>query len=294
MIKIKNWSRYQSYKDRRPPWIRFHRTMLDNYQFQSMSSESRALLPMLWLLACEHKEPTSGIIPYQIKEISFRLRLDQDVLETTIKEIQGADFIECIESVTKPLQDSNKNVTLETEAEPEPETETKTKKPVPPVGVPVCPHVEIIAAYHELLPMMPKVKCWTDKRKKLLKTRWTEEGERQSVDWWNDFFKEISKSNFLTGKTEKPFTCSLEWLLNLTNFTKVVEGFYVNKISGCESVISGNHPHFKRIQLLSRIISKKATSAEESAFSKDANDISYDAMRARALEEKGRLMKDGQ
>jgi hypothetical protein len=123
MIKVNNWSRYQSYKDRRPPWIRFHRTILDDYQFQMMSAEARALLPMLWLLACENEDPTSGLIPYELEEISFRLRIKLCNLKSAISEIQVTGFIECISSVTKPLQDSNSPVT------PETETETETDKP---------------------------------------------------------------------------------------------------------------------------------------------------------------------
>lgn len=125
MIKIKNWSTYQSYKDRKPPWIRFHRSMLDNYSFQSMTSDSRAMLPMLWLLACEHKDPTSGLIQEEVKVLSFRLRLDKKTIAKCLSELQDADFIECIESVTKPLQDSNEVVTPETEAETEAETEKR-------------------------------------------------------------------------------------------------------------------------------------------------------------------------
>ena len=139
MILIRNWSSYQSYKDRKPPWIRFHKSLLDNYEFQSLSVESRAILPMLWLLASENEDPTSGNINIDVKKIAFRLRQDIPTIEQCIEELQAADFIECIESVTKSLRDSNesvsefrKNVTTETEteteAEAEAEAETETEK----------------------------------------------------------------------------------------------------------------------------------------------------------------------
>lgn len=123
MIKIINWSSYQSYKDRKPPWIRLHRSLIDNYEFQLMSSEARALLPMLWLLACEHDDPTSGIIDSSIQKISFRLRLSTETVTNALQEIEEAKFIElnqqCIEPVTKPLQHCTKSVTPETETETE-------------------------------------------------------------------------------------------------------------------------------------------------------------------------------
>ena len=126
MIKIINWGKYQSYKDRRPPWIRFHRTMIDNYEFQMMSADARALLPMFWLLACEDEDPKSGEIKYSIKEISFRLRQTKKTITTVIKALQVAGFITCNETVMKLCKDSSISVTTETETETE--TEVKKKK----------------------------------------------------------------------------------------------------------------------------------------------------------------------
>lgn len=97
-IKINNWSSYQSYKDRKPPWIRFHKTMLDNFEYHAMSANARALLPMLWLLASEYKDPTAGIIDISYKKIAFRLRQPEDIIIATIEEIKGSDFI----TVTNP------------------------------------------------------------------------------------------------------------------------------------------------------------------------------------------------
>lgn len=135
MIKIKNWSTFQSYKDRNPPWIRFHKKILDNYEYQSMSSDSRALLPMLWLLASEDADAVSGLIRIGYEQIAFRLRLDIDVVANCVAECEGKGFLveikdtsknpkhqdsrQCIESVTEPLRISNQSVTPETETETE-------------------------------------------------------------------------------------------------------------------------------------------------------------------------------
>lgn len=125
MIRIKDWSKYQSYKDRRPPWIRFHRTILDDYTFQSMSADGRALLPMLWLLACEDEDPTSGLIKASEEEIVFRLRMTKKTLSAALMELQGVGFVACINSVTDHIRNRNQTVPPETEAETETETETK-------------------------------------------------------------------------------------------------------------------------------------------------------------------------
>jgi len=129
MLTIPNWSKYQSYRDRRPPWIRFHKTMIDNYEFQMMSAESRALLPMLWLLACENPDPTSGVIDQEVEVIAFRLRSDEKIIRKSIVELEKCGFIDCAGIVTDSYKDSTKPVTTETETEAEAETEAEGNKP---------------------------------------------------------------------------------------------------------------------------------------------------------------------
>jgi len=119
MIKARNWSSHQSYKDRRPPWIRMHKSLLDNFEYQSMSVNARALLPMLWLLASEHESPTSGIIVDDVEKIAFRLRLKTADVSKGIEEVVSAGFFEDIsirnESVTEAYEDCTFSVTTETE-----------------------------------------------------------------------------------------------------------------------------------------------------------------------------------
>lgn len=94
-----------------------------------------------------------------------------------------------------------------------------------------CPHEEIIKIYHAVLPELPSVKIWNDKRQKLLKARWREDEKRQNLDWWTKFFRYVSKSDFLMGRANG-FQASLEWLINSSNFVKVVEGNYENRKNG--------------------------------------------------------------
>lgn len=122
-----------------------------------------------------------------------------------------------------------------------PTTNQKTESPIgdlsglenpdstPPARKP-CPHDRIVALYHELLPELRQVREWNDTRRKLLARRWAESTERQSLDWWREFFGYVRKSRFLMGQTTgrdgRPFDCDLEWLIRPTNFAKVVEGKY--------------------------------------------------------------------
>lgn len=96
-----------------------------------------------------------------------------------------------------------------------------------------CPHVEIVAAYHELLPALSRVREWTPARQQLLRKRWKEKPERQSLNWWREFFTYVGRSDFLMGRANtpgrEPFQCDIEWLLRPSNFVKVIEGKYENR-----------------------------------------------------------------
>jgi Protein of unknown function (DUF1376) len=95
---------------------------------------------------------------------------------------------------------------------------------------PDCPHKEIIALYHEILPMCPKIREWTPSRAQLLRARWSENKDRQNLDYWRRFFTYVAESDFLTGRTSspgrKPFHASLEWMCKAENFTKIREERY--------------------------------------------------------------------
>lgn len=98
-------------------------------------------------------------------------------------------------------------------------------------ATPPCPHQEIIALYHEILPMLPQVKEWTPMRRRYLQARWRESPKRQSLDWWRRYFTYIREEcPFLIGQVEQPnrtpFMANLEWLVRPQNLAKVIERHY--------------------------------------------------------------------
>jgi uncharacterized protein YdaU (DUF1376 family) len=104
----------------------------------------------------------------------------------------------------------------------------KEQELVSPAGD--CPHAEIVALYHEMLPANPRVKVWSEDRKANLRSRWREDPKRQSLDYWRRFFASVGESEFLTGRVckpgERPFLAGLDWLVLPKNFIKVIEGRY--------------------------------------------------------------------
>ncbi|CAE6837373.1 hypothetical protein [Xanthomonas arboricola] len=95
-------------------------------------------------------------------------------------------------------------------------------------ATPPCPHGEIIALYHELLPSLRGVRVWSGKREKHLQARWREAPERQDLEWWRRFFNYVAQSDFLMGK-KTDFVADLAWLICPENFAKTIEGTYENR-----------------------------------------------------------------
>jgi hypothetical protein len=94
-------------------------------------------------------------------------------------------------------------------------------------------HQAIIDAYHEVLPNLPAVKTWTERRKRKLDARIRDrkkEGKASGVvAYWAGFFRKVAASDFLCGRGKTDWRCpGLEWLLEPKNFEKVIEGSYDN------------------------------------------------------------------
>lgn len=88
-----------------------------------------------------------------------------------------------------------------------------------------CPHQQIIDLYHQRLPQLRRVKIWSDKRQKNLRTRWRENPNHQSLDFWERLFGHVGKSDFLIGNKGE-WQADLEWIINPSNFVKIIEGKY--------------------------------------------------------------------
>ena len=129
-LQPKNWAVFQHYKDRCPPWIKLHRDLLNNREFIRLPLASKALAPMLWLLASESKD---GIFNASVDELVFRLRITEKEYGDGIKPLIDNGFFIIASGV---LADRYQVAIPETERETETKTETKkTKTIAPPFGV---------------------------------------------------------------------------------------------------------------------------------------------------------------
>jgi hypothetical protein len=119
----KNWVKFQHYKDRNPPWIKLHRDLLIDKEFMRLPLASKALAPLLWLLASESVE---GVFDADLDELEFRLRISQKELSEGIKPlITNGFFLDASTMLAVSLQDAIP------ETERETERETKYIPPIP-------------------------------------------------------------------------------------------------------------------------------------------------------------------
>ena len=111
-------------------------------------------------------------------------------------------------------------------------------------GFPQCPHKEIIAVYHEVLPELPKVRGWNDSRAKQLNARWKESLQRlrevntpctkeAGIDWWRQFFHRVRAApHYLHGFQRKDGTFwrppGLVWFLTPEKFLKIIENGHLS------------------------------------------------------------------
>jgi hypothetical protein len=126
----KNWAVFQHYKDRLPPWIKLHREILNDRVFMGLPIASKALAPLMWLLASESK---NGSFDGSLDELVFRLHITPKEYQDGVKPLIDKGFFIVASGV---LADCKQVAIPETETEAETKRETKKERAT---GV-ACPH----------------------------------------------------------------------------------------------------------------------------------------------------------
>ena len=132
-FQVRNYERYQHYKNRRPPWVKLHRDLWLDQKFYSLSSMSKLYVIGFFTLASE----TDNRIPLDIAWIRSRLGIDK---KPDFKELFASGFIEeipenaskvlatCKQSASKVLATCKQSAIAEGEKEKEEEKEIEGDK----------------------------------------------------------------------------------------------------------------------------------------------------------------------
>jgi len=124
-MKIKNWEDFQHYKDRRPPWIKLYRELLDDKNWFSLSGDDAKTLVMLWIIAAEDKNMV-GELP-SVEDLAFRLRKSLEETKSTILRLNHWLEHDASDLLADGLQVAIPETETETETNKEAEAETDNK-----------------------------------------------------------------------------------------------------------------------------------------------------------------------
>lgn len=120
---IKNWKKYQHYKDRNPPWIKLHWELLTSMDWVTLNDASRVLAVACMLVASRNE----GRIRGDEAGLKYLERVAHLNAKPNLKPLIDCGFLECASGV---LADCKQDARPETETETQiPTEETLSGKP---------------------------------------------------------------------------------------------------------------------------------------------------------------------
>lgn len=98
-LKVKNWDRFQHYRDRCPPWIKLATDTFQNYEFSELNDTSKLLLICIWTLAAKTEQ---GEVPDDLEYIRGVGRLSAKVVRSHLDELVESGFLVSGEASNEP------------------------------------------------------------------------------------------------------------------------------------------------------------------------------------------------
>jgi hypothetical protein len=134
---IKHWTRFQHFRNRRPPWIKLYREILEDVEFHDLSGSDAKALVLLWLIASER----NGALP-DARALAFRLRIREDDVTALLSRLSHWVYQDDINLISKRYQHD----TPEREGEREKETENNTHSHTPDGDVRTAPDGALVSS----------------------------------------------------------------------------------------------------------------------------------------------------
>lgn len=222
--KIKNWHDYQHYKDRCPPWIKLHSSLITSEVWVMGNDATRVLMIASMVLASRNSDNdgTFNGDPEYVKRFAY-LNSKPD-----FKPLLDNNFLELTQDASMALADCN--------------TEKRREETEQSRADARCPIEKIVSAYHRLLPNNPVCKVLNTSRRNAIKARWVEAAklsckpfgyatEEEGLIAWETFFSVCAESDFLTGKIppkdgRNTFYATVDFLFSPSGFAKCLENKY--------------------------------------------------------------------
>lgn len=125
-LKVRNFEKYQHYKDRHPVWIKLYRDLWSDQKFSRMSEFDRYCLISLFMVASQNQ----NCIPLDEPWLKGELRTTKRLPISTLIDLGWLEWTEQNASALLEISEQNASKTLSTRADmrANQETETETDK----------------------------------------------------------------------------------------------------------------------------------------------------------------------
>lgn len=126
-FRPKNWEKFQHYKTRQPPWIKLHRQLLRDHEFNRLTLIQQIGLVKIWLLYADCGRPLPLVSSWCGASLGMRSQDCGRVLDILL----SSGFIElCDKDASTMLASCKQNASLETETETETEKNVGAEAPI--------------------------------------------------------------------------------------------------------------------------------------------------------------------
>jgi hypothetical protein len=134
MLLVKNWDRFQHYKDRNPPWIKLHYELMTSQDWVMLADDSKLLAVVCMMIASrnEGKVPNN---PAYVKRVAYLDKLPN------FKPLIECGFLEKLQADASGCKQMLADARPETEAYSTYSTDTET--PISPLKKKVCRPEEV-------------------------------------------------------------------------------------------------------------------------------------------------------
>ena len=91
-LRVRSLAKYQHYRDRNPPWVKLHRELLEDYDFEQLPDATKAHAMLLLLLASRLGNEIPNDPDWIARKIGARSKVDiAKLLQARFLETYGAD-----------------------------------------------------------------------------------------------------------------------------------------------------------------------------------------------------------
>jgi hypothetical protein len=218
-LQIRNWKKFQHYKDRNPPWVKWHYEVLASEDWVMLADASKLLMPVCMLIGSrnEGRVPNN---PTYIKRVAYLDKLPD------LTPLISCGFLSEVLADASVTQANDS--ALQADARPETETyrtETETeKKEVVALSATTDPIRLAVSDWNLLADRLnlPKVERLSPGRKQ----KWLANYGNGSAGRWSRVLAAIEESEFCQGENDRGWKAGFDFVVTASKIDRLLEGFY--------------------------------------------------------------------